>query len=76
MASAAPSLATDVHQGVKVNQQSVSATGVEVSATNGFVFVTFADETQLAAFASGLDAQGTAYTISGPSIRFTAHNRH
>lgn len=75
MASAAPALSS-THPAVQVNDQSVSATGVEVSATNGFLFVTFADETQRAAFASGLDTQGIPYTVTGPSIRFTALNRH
>ncbi len=60
-------------EGVSVRLGSVSATGVDVVATNSCVMITFADKTQLNAFVSGL---GAAFDYSGElTIRFFVGRR-
>ena len=50
---------------VSVKGHATSATGIDVSVTNGCFFFNFPDQTQRDAFSSGLCAMGVNHDLSG-----------
>jgi hypothetical protein len=62
---------------IEVTPSAVKASGVNVSVTNGCIFMSFPDETMLNAFTSGLSQKGVLFTVTDKlTVRFFVRNNH
>ena len=61
---------------IEVTPSAVKAAGIDVSVTNGGVFLALPDKTSFDAFVAGLNAKGALHTATGLTVRLYTRNNH